>query len=313
MTAPLVSIGIPTYRRPALLQRALGSAQAQTHTHLEIIVSDNASGDETAAICRAAAAEDSRVRYLCHPSNIGPTANFNGLFAACAGEFVMMLADDDWLEPAYVEQCLKVLLVRPDVVLVAGRARNVRGAQEVSFGQWHRHLSADPAERVYDYLTTVRDNGVFYGLVRGEAMRVAGSMPNALGNDWLHIARIAAQGGIEMIDSAHVVRELDGTSVDVGSILQTFGRGGWQARVPQLVIAAEIIRDLWVGGPPYRALPGGRRRALAIRAGFASISWPDLAWHLVTPTVSALARRPRGRGVWSAYLRVARALGAGSD
>jgi hypothetical protein len=307
----LVSIGIPTYRRPQLLVRALGSAREQTHPRLEILIADNASGDETERICREAQAADERVRYLPSERNVGPTANFNRLFAACAGDYVQMLADDDWLDRDYVARCAEVLDARPEVALAAGRARYYRDGVPAGEGAWHRHLQDDPARRVIDYLSTVTDNGVFYGLVRGAAVRRAGPMPNVLGNDWLHVARIAAQGVIEMRDDVHVNRELDGTSVDVQSILDTFGQASWRSRIPQLVIAWEIARDLCAGGDAYAAIGAGARPWVAGRAALGSISWPDLAWHLVTPSVVALGRRPCGRMVWRAYERVTRSLGAG--
>jgi glycosyltransferase involved in cell wall biosynthesis len=53
--APLVSIGLPVYNGDAFVERALDSLCAQDYEHLEIIVSDNASTDNTAKICRAAA------------------------------------------------------------------------------------------------------------------------------------------------------------------------------------------------------------------------------------------------------------------
>jgi glycosyltransferase involved in cell wall biosynthesis len=308
---PLVSIGIPTYQRARSLARALASARAQSYPNLEIVISDNASEDDTAAICRAAVEHDDRVTYLRSDRNVGPTANFNKLFAACRGEFVLMLADDDRLEPGYVDACVARLRSSPELSLVAGRARYLHGEQPVSDGQWHRHLEPTPEGRVLAYLSTVTDNGVFYGVVRGDALRRAGPMPNVLGNDWLHVARIAAQGGLEMIDTVRIERELGGTSVDVQSILATFGRGGWQGRIPQLVIAWEILRDVAAGGPAYAAIPARRRIRLAIRVSWASVDWSDLAWHLLTPTVAHLARRSRGRVIWRLYDRATRALGAG--
>src|SRR5436309_10768157 len=86
--APLVSIGVPTYERAATLERAVQSALAQTHDRLEVVISDNGSGDRTEELCRELAARDPRVRYLRHERNLGSTANFNHLFEVCSGEYV---------------------------------------------------------------------------------------------------------------------------------------------------------------------------------------------------------------------------------
>ena len=50
MKTPLVSVCIPVYNRPQMLQEAVVSAQAQTYPNFEIVISDNASTDDTAQV-----------------------------------------------------------------------------------------------------------------------------------------------------------------------------------------------------------------------------------------------------------------------
>lgn len=308
----LVSIGIPTYNRSRTLALALDSAVSQTHRELEILISDNASSDGTENLCRAAAERDPRVRYMRQPRNLGPTANFNALFAACAGEYVLMLADDDWLDPEYVARCLEVLRADPNAVLVAGRARYLTGGTFVRMGVRHEHRESDPGRRICAYLASVEDNGVFYGVMPRAVLQRAAPLPNVLGNDWMHVARIACQGSVRVLDDVHIQRELGGTSTDVGSILTAFGdTRAWQQRVPQLIIAGHLLRDIAWGPSVYRSLGAVRRWPVAVVAAALSVRWRDLAWHLVTPTLAGLARRRRGRRIWSGYLRVTRALGQG--
>ena len=309
--APLVSIGLPTFERDATLGRALASALDQTHSRLEVIISDNASQDRTEQLCLAAAARDSRVRYIRQERNRGSTANFNELFDACRGDYVLMLADDDWLDPDYVASCLAVLRSDEHAAIVGGRPRYVRDGIFVRDGVVHQHRQRDPTDRVREYLRTVDDNGIFYGVMPRGVLERARPLPNVLGNDWLHVARIAFQGSVQMLEAVRVHRELDGTSIDIESIVVTFGRSGWQARVPQLVIGWELLRDIAWAHPVYRPLGRRRRWALGVRAVVASMRWRALAWHLVTPSVAALARRTRGRRVWDLYDRVTHALGAG--
>jgi glycosyltransferase involved in cell wall biosynthesis len=308
---PLVTIGIPTYQRAAQLARALDSALQQTHREIEVVISDNASLDGTESVCRAAAIRDDRVRYLRQQCNQGPTANFNLLFGQVRGEYVMMLADDDWLDPGYVAACLNVLRSEPDVALVAGSSRYVRGPTVVNDGVVHDHRERDPGARVRAYLRAVDDNGVFYGLMSRGILERTEPLPNVLGNDWLHVARIAWQGQIRTLEDVHVYRELGGTSDNVDSILETFGNAGWQARVPQLVIAWQLLRDIGWAHPAYRSSGYARRLFLALAAAGASMRWRDLAWHLVTPTIANLGRRKRGRRVPELYDRFTHRLGAG--
>jgi glycosyltransferase involved in cell wall biosynthesis len=309
--APLVSIGIPTFERAATLERAIASALEQTHSRLEVIVSDDGSKDGTESLCRAVAARDPRFRYIRHEQHIGPTANFNAVLGGWRGDYVLLLADDDWFEPDYVERCLAVLLTDPEIALAAGRARYVRNDAFVHDGLIHQHLQSSPAARVRSYLSAVDDNGILYGLVPRAVLEKARPIPNVLGNDWLHVARIVRQGPVRMLEDVHVNRELGGTSADIAKILSIFGCPRWQARVPQLVIAWHLLRDIAWSHPVYQGLGRRRRLTLGVSGAVLSIRWRALAWHLVMPSMTKLARRPRGRPISTACDRLARALGAG--
>jgi len=310
-SVPLVSIGVPTFERVATLERAIASALAQTHSRLEVVVSDDGSQDGTEAFCRDVAARDPRFHYIRHEQHIGPTANFNALFAAWRGDYVLLLADDDWFDSDYVERCLAPLRGDPNLALVAGRARYVRNGAFVHDGLIHQHCQPDPAARVLSYLSVVDDNGVLYGLMPRAVLEQARPIPNVLGNDWLHVARIASQGPIRMLEDVHVHRELGGTSADVAKILSIFGRPQWQARVPQLVIAWQLLHDIAWNHPVYERLGCWRRLMLGFAGAVVSIRWRALAWHLFMPSVAKLAPRPRGRPVWMIFDRLTRALGAG--
>jgi len=63
---PRVSIGLPVYNGEPFLREAIDSILAQTFTDFELIISDNASTDNTEEICRSYAAKDSRIRYYRH-------------------------------------------------------------------------------------------------------------------------------------------------------------------------------------------------------------------------------------------------------
>ena len=56
--APRISIGLPVYNGAAFLSEAIETLLAQTVTDFELIISDNASGDDTESICRRFAERD---------------------------------------------------------------------------------------------------------------------------------------------------------------------------------------------------------------------------------------------------------------
>src|SRR5229473_2324672 len=104
-SAPLVTIGLPTYNRASELKRAVESVLAQDYSNLELVISDNASTDDTQLVCERFCAQDNRIRYIRQPTNRGAAANFHEVLQRAGGEFFMWLGDDDWLDSSYVAQC----------------------------------------------------------------------------------------------------------------------------------------------------------------------------------------------------------------
>ena len=115
MTAPLVTIVIPTFNRSAMLRRCIESALAQTQD-CEVIVVDHGSSDDTPAV---AASFGDRIRYLRRDIDHGVHFCWlDGVINAKA-EFVHLNFDDDFLEPTYIEKCMA--LMGPEVGLVFSR------------------------------------------------------------------------------------------------------------------------------------------------------------------------------------------------
>lgn len=117
---PCITTIIPTYRRPHLLRRAVRSVLSQTYPHFQVAIFDNASGDETAAIIAELARDDPRVRYHCHPTNIGMVANFLYGVEHVETPFFSMLSDDDYFLPTLFETAMKGFEQHPDAVGSAG-------------------------------------------------------------------------------------------------------------------------------------------------------------------------------------------------
>lgn len=122
---PLITAIIPTYRRPKLLRRAIASALEQEGVPLQVCVYDNASGDETAEVVAALAAEDPRVVYRCHSSNIGGLANFEFGLSRVDTPFFSLLSDDDYLLPDFYRRALVGLEAYPQAMCWAGMTLNV--------------------------------------------------------------------------------------------------------------------------------------------------------------------------------------------
>lgn len=115
MSNPRVSICIPTYQRPELLERAIRSCLAQTYPHFEIQITDNSLDDASGQ--RVARLKDSRILYHKNETNLGPYGNINRVAALATGTYIKFLMDDDLLKPRCLELMVAALEQNPSVGL----------------------------------------------------------------------------------------------------------------------------------------------------------------------------------------------------
>ena len=95
--APCISVVVPAFNAAATLGHTLASILAQSHTELEVLVVDDGSTDDTAAIAARAALGDDRVVIVDYGSNRGRSFARNEGMARARGEWVAMVDADDLL------------------------------------------------------------------------------------------------------------------------------------------------------------------------------------------------------------------------
>lgn len=103
---PTVSVIMANYRGGATLARALESVLAQTMGNLEIIVSDDASPDDSVSVVTSIMARDERVRLLASPQNGGPARTRNLALARARGQWIAIVDSDDIVHPERLERLL---------------------------------------------------------------------------------------------------------------------------------------------------------------------------------------------------------------
>ncbi len=121
--SPLVSVLVPTFNGAAYLDDALASVRAQTYEHLEVVLCDDGSSDDTVEIGRTFAAADRRAVVHTSERRLGPVGNFARCLERSSGPFVKFLMQDDLLEPDAVGRLLAPLLDDDRVVLSTSRRR----------------------------------------------------------------------------------------------------------------------------------------------------------------------------------------------
>jgi glycosyltransferase involved in cell wall biosynthesis len=107
MSKTKLTVGIPTFNRASWLPGAIESVLAQNFTSFRLIVSDNASDDDTAEVVRSFS--DERITYIRSERNIGSIGNLNRLIGLADTEYLVLLPDDDVLYPGHLQAVVDVL------------------------------------------------------------------------------------------------------------------------------------------------------------------------------------------------------------
>lgn len=94
-TTPSVTIGLTCYNAADTILRALRSALAQDWPNIEVVVVDDKSSDDSAAIVEAAIINEPRVRLVQHTVNSGPAIARNTILVEAKGDLIVFFDDDD--------------------------------------------------------------------------------------------------------------------------------------------------------------------------------------------------------------------------
>lgn len=111
---PLVSIGMPVHNGEKYIIRALNSLLAQEYEKYEIIISDNASTDQTPRILKEYASKYPCIRIYTHPENVGAQENFRTVLELARGKYFMWAAVDDYWLPSFTGTLVNEFNNSPD-------------------------------------------------------------------------------------------------------------------------------------------------------------------------------------------------------
>jgi glycosyltransferase involved in cell wall biosynthesis len=170
--APRLSIGLPVYNGEKYLAGTLDSLLGQNYEDFELIISDNASTDGTAEICRRYGKQDSRIRYIAQPRNIGCIPNHNFVIKQARGELFKWASHDDLYARDLVRLCVDALDEHPQVVLAHSRSAMIDSAGTVTKLFDYRVMvdSARAPERFRSMLFDGWDDYT-YGVMRTKVLR----------------------------------------------------------------------------------------------------------------------------------------------
>ena len=114
---PTVSVIIPAYNCADLLADAVDSVRAQTYEDYEVIVVDDGSSDDTAAVAERLAADWPKMRAI-RAEHKGLAAARNRAVAEMRGQWIALLDADDLWKPEKLQRCMDYLAGHPDLSIV---------------------------------------------------------------------------------------------------------------------------------------------------------------------------------------------------
>lgn len=178
----MVSIGLPVFNGGPLLENAINSLLSQTYRNIELLISDNASTDETGSICERVQAGDPRVKYHCNDSNIGAVANWRQVYRRASGKYFMWAAHDDWWEPEFIEELVALLEADTSSVLAFSHSDDVDMTTGRVFPGRSMSKFAKPGTRLSRSLKFLLSPGssgkanLIYGVIRRDTLERVGCM-----------------------------------------------------------------------------------------------------------------------------------------
>ncbi|MEM7409547.1 MAG: glycosyltransferase family A protein [Myxococcota bacterium] len=258
-----LTIGLPVYNGAKVVGSAIESLLAQTHADFTLRISDNASTDDTEAICRDYAQRHERIEYVRQPENLGAMPNFGFLLASATTRYFMWAACDDHWQPTFVARNLAALEASDRGVCSVSRVAFMEGSRVELIGAT-APLDGTPAENLVRYLGAPETNSRFYGIHRTEVLqRCFRADDTYVASDWVVMARTLRFGTHLEVPELLMRRGVQGDSSNaVRLVLST--NPSWLSRwwLPMWPMTRRVLAEH--GGYLLREDPAKLRALVAV-------------------------------------------------
>ena len=230
MPRPLLTVAIPTFNRAWCLRELLSLLvdQVKDEPRIELIISDNASPDDTPSLVQDFVARGMPARYIRNTQNIGPDANFLQCFEQARGKYVWLISDDDLIVPGALKKILNYCeAAEYDLIWVSS----------YSFGESHQARAAglsndaieianprEYAKRVHIFFTFISGNIINKDRVPANAAMEFSSLigTNFVQLGWAYTALNGFVRGLYIREKLIAVRA---NNTGGYKLLQVFGPG----------------------------------------------------------------------------------------
>ena len=260
-----LTIGLPVYNGEKLLARSLDRLLAQTYSDFTLIISDNASTDDTPNICGEFTKRDRRIRYFRQDANLVWNENFRFVLMQANTPYFMWATHDDLWAPSFAEANIALLEQRPAAVCSVSKIVYFDLAGNRYLAPDTGILTGTQTDRIKRFLLHLNNCGRLYGVYRTDALKM--SFPPNLrfyASDWLVVALTMLHG--EHLEVGEILLERE--AQPLGHYARAFGRT--DRFEPQLLD--------WI--VPLHRLNGELRRRL-----------PQSVWKSILPALAYLNLR----------------------
>ncbi len=205
----LLSIGMPVYNGEKYVRQALDSLLTQNFKDFELIISDNASTDHTAEICKRYLEKDNRIKYYRNKVNIGAVANFNNLINYATAPYFMWASHDDMWESSYISKLINIMESDKSISLVFSDFDNIDedGKQIRVYPKILKLSSSETIfKRLFKFIMFEESDGkanLIYGIMRLNRLKEIGGFNKTLGEvaaDDLSLFSMLFKGNFFIID-----------------------------------------------------------------------------------------------------------------
>lgn len=244
-----MTIGIPVFNGEATITAALDSLLAQTFTDSEILISDNASTDATAAICQQYVRVHPQIVYQRLSGNVGAAANYRQVLGQARSPYFMWAAADDAWAPGFVGAHHEFLAANRDYVACQSRVLFTKSGKPSRLAAGTFALRQSPAQNATRFLAKPGDNSRFYGLYRTAALRAAFPSTDFYAFDWAVSAGTLRFGLHNELPEILMLRD-ETSPLDYLDTLDRCGGTLMTRALPLLGLTRHLLREAGISNNP---------------------------------------------------------------
>lgn len=255
-TPPLITIGMPVLNGEKTIRASLESLLSQSYDNIRIVVCDNASTDETAAIVKEMAAQDTRLSLKHFETRGDIRTSYERAFATAEGEYFMFAPCDDLWAPQFIGLAVQQMQISPQASVCCGTIEMLVDGEPIGPSEGVREIKGPPDRRWRDALIHTVDAARLYGLLRVAAL--PGLIPGTAPEGWDHYvaAKLALRGEVIVIDTLAMRRDQTTDEAYLAHVLKqepTFWRRVFYLR---------HVRKLFMNDPEFKTASLGAQMTL---------------------------------------------------